>query len=165
MFYTILSCFGYMSTLDKTTVILLDRDIPESWEFDWWMMVARIMMTLTLLLAIPIQIHPVRGNITQLYFRLRGGSMRFEYAIVYYTISFTFITFITLCAIFVPDILFIFNFLGGFCCAIVIILAPATIYLKIQENKCKRVFVFTAACIFTLAGFASVGFSIANKIN
>lgn len=54
MFYTILSCFGYMSTLDKTTVILLDRDIPESWEFDWWMMVARIMMTLTLLLAIPI---------------------------------------------------------------------------------------------------------------
>ena len=54
MFYTILACFGYMSTLDDTAVIILYRDIPASWNFDWWMLVARILMTLTLLLAIPI---------------------------------------------------------------------------------------------------------------
>ena len=64
-----------------------------------------------------------------------------------------------------PDILFIFNFLGGAVCSIIVLLAPATIYLKIEKNKCKRSFVFIAAFIFTLAGWASVGLSIANKIN
>ena len=71
---------------------------------------------------------------------------------------------ITLLAIAVPNILFIFNFLGGFCAAIICLMAPAMLFIKIEDSKCKKYTVLVVAIITTLVGFTSVGLAIANLI-
>jgi hypothetical protein len=58
VFYIVLGVFGYLSTLDRTIPVVLERESPKSLEFNWLMIIARIFMSLTLILAIPLQIHP-----------------------------------------------------------------------------------------------------------
>lgn len=84
---------------------------------------------------------------------MRGGAAKHEYTAVYYVVSFVVLGSITVLAIMCPDLLFILNFLGGFCCAIIVLMAPAVIYVKISENKKKIVLLLIGACFFTFAGF------------
>ena len=79
-------------------------------------------------------------------------------------ISVIVLTIITTLAICVANVLFIFNFLGGFCSAIICLMAPAMLFIKIEDSKCKKYTVLVVAIITTLVGFTSVGLAIANLI-
>jgi len=67
---------------------------------------------------------------------------------------------ITLFGIFIPDILFMFNFLGGFCAACICFMAPALILLKTESRTRYALPVFIIATLLTALGFTAVGISV-----
>jgi amino acid permease len=85
-----------------------------------------------------------------------------EYDVLHAVVTVMILAFITVCGIFIPNILFVFNFLGGFCGAIICLIAPAMIYYKMPLSFGRRVTVLIGASIFTLFGFISVALSIIN---
>jgi amino acid permease len=126
------------------------------------MVIGRVFMSLTLILAIPVQMHPCRNSIRSLYFQARGKALPSEYNIVNTVTTLCILVFITLFAIFLPNILFVFNFLGGFCAAIICLAVPAIIYFGLPMRFGLRLAVLIGAIFFTLCGFVSVGMAIAN---
>jgi len=70
--YIALGSFGYLSTLEETPTLILMRQPPTSISNDWLMVVARVLMTLTLVFAVPINIPPCRASIIKTLFRVEG---------------------------------------------------------------------------------------------
>jgi amino acid permease len=164
LFYLILGIFGYLSTLDKTTAVILDRRPPTMFTFDWFMCIGRVFMSLTLTLAIPLVMYPCRKSISDMYFRMRGTALKNEYDILHVVVTLMILTFITICGIFVPNILFVFNFLGGFCSPVICLIAPALIYYRMPASYYQRITVLIGSIVCTLFGFTSVALSIINII-
>lgn len=69
--YIILSIFGYLSTLDDTPNMIIMRSAPRHISNDWLMVLARILMSITLVIAVPINIPPCRNIIIKSWFRVK----------------------------------------------------------------------------------------------
>jgi hypothetical protein len=123
---------------------------------DWMMTIGQAMMSISLILAIPLNVHPIRKNISMMYFRCKGHASPNEFNVAHYVITFGIVLVITFLAIVIPDIVAIFSFLGGFCAAIICLLAPALIFWKLEYSKVARVLVLVIAIILTGMGFSSV---------
>jgi amino acid permease len=64
-----LAIFGYLSTLDKTPSLIIMRQAPSHISNDWLMVIARILMSITLIIAVPINIPPCRRIIIKSWLR------------------------------------------------------------------------------------------------
>ena len=78
----------------------------------------------------------------------------------FYLITAFLIVTITILALVLPDVIKVFSFCGGFSSAIICILVPAMIYIKIERNSMKKIMVMSSAIVLTGIGFASVGLSL-----
>ena len=67
--FIILAIFGYLSTLDKTPQLIIMRRAPSHISNDWLMVIARILMSITLIIAVPINIPPCRKIIIKSWLR------------------------------------------------------------------------------------------------
>lgn len=67
--YFALGLFGYLSTLDSTPDLIIMRRAPELIPNDFLMVIARGLMVIILVVAVPINIPPSRRVIIKLLFR------------------------------------------------------------------------------------------------
>ena len=161
LFYTILAVFGYLSMPGNTSSVVLDRAPASGFPNDWAMLVGRIAMTISLALAIPLNVHPCRKNISGIIGRIRGKTGEEEMSnLEFYLITAFLIVTITILALVLPDVIKVFSFCGGFSSAIICILVPAMIYIKINTNTMKKIIVMSSAIVLVGIGFASVGLSL-----
>ena len=70
--YIFLGVFGYLSTLDDTPVLFIMREAPDSISNDWMMVISRVLMSVTLIFAIPINLPPCRNAIVRTIFKVEG---------------------------------------------------------------------------------------------
>jgi len=118
--YCILGAFGYLSTLEDTPNIIIMRDLPSTLDNDWLMVIARILMAFTLVLAVPINLPPCRNSIQKLIFKVEGRAS-FK---IHAGISITILIVTLLIGIFYPNILVLFNILGGICATSFVLVIP-----------------------------------------
>lgn len=160
-FYVTLAVFGYISMPGNTSAVILDRAPASGFPNDWAMLVGRVMMTISLALAIPLNVHPARRNIYQLVGRMSCRSEETEMSnTAFYIITALIIIPITILALILPDVLKVFSFCGGFCSAIICILTPAMIYIKMTPNLMRKILIASLAIVLTGIGFTSVGLSL-----
>lgn len=67
--YILLGAFGYLSLLNDVPEQIIMRKPPSSISNDWGMVVARVGMTCSLIIGIPLNIPPCRKCIVQCWFR------------------------------------------------------------------------------------------------
>ena len=156
--YIIIGLFGYFSVPDGTPSIITQRKTPPGIQDDWVMVVARTLFTITVVIAIPINIPPLRNSVTKFCFRRDQPSLKLHVGI-------TLISLLTalIIAIFYPSIIFLFNFLGGFCASILVVLIPSLFHYKLSDKPWTsplNLTVLGISTLLTLIGFTSVVISI-----
>jgi amino acid permease len=70
--YFLLAFFGYMSTLGDTPSIFIMRNASGIIGNDWLMVIGRILMSITLIFAVPINLPPCRACIQKTIFKIEG---------------------------------------------------------------------------------------------
>lgn len=69
--YLALGLFGYLSTLDDTPSLIIMRDRPSNIPNDFLMVIGRVLMTITLIIAVPVNIPPCRAAIIRYWLRYK----------------------------------------------------------------------------------------------
>jgi sodium-coupled neutral amino acid transporter 6 len=70
--YMLTGVFGYLSLLNDVPSLIIMRSAPDSINNDWMMVVGRVLMSITLILAIPLNVLPCRKQIQRVILRLEG---------------------------------------------------------------------------------------------
>ena len=70
--YIMLGMFGYLSVPSDTPQLIIMRRSPHAVTNDWLMVIARILMTITLIIAVPINVPPCRACIAKTWFKIEG---------------------------------------------------------------------------------------------
>lgn len=69
--YIALGLFGYLSLLNDTPQLIIMRKAPDSISNDWLMVIARVLMAITLTIAVPINIPPCRSCVAKSWFKVK----------------------------------------------------------------------------------------------
>jgi Transmembrane amino acid transporter protein. len=69
--YLALGLFGYLSTLDDTPTLIIMRNRPSRIKNDFLMVIGRILMAITLVIAVPVNIPPCRAAIAKSWLRYK----------------------------------------------------------------------------------------------
>lgn len=73
--YILLSLFGYLSVMDNTPTLIIMRQAPEELQnHDGAMVLAKVLMSITLILAVPINVPPFRTTIIRMFFKQENPS-------------------------------------------------------------------------------------------
>ena len=70
--YILLSIFGYLSVPSDTPQLIIMRRSPHSISNDWLMVIARVLMTISLIIGVPINVPPCRACIAKTWFKIEG---------------------------------------------------------------------------------------------
>lgn len=152
--YLSIALFGYLSVPSDTPTVIILRDPASGLDSgDIAMTIGLAIVILTLVISIPINVNPCRVVIVRMCFK--DNPSKIIHTIVTVVLLETTLIF----AIFVPDVLLIFSFIGGVCSSYLAMLIPAFLYLKMSEQpwtapKNLCVFGLLMGCYFT--GLSSV---------
>jgi amino acid permease len=69
--FILLAMFGYLSKLGDTPDLFIQRDPPRDISNDWLMVVARVMMSITLVIAVPINTPACRNVIIKSWLKIK----------------------------------------------------------------------------------------------
>uniref|UniRef100_A0A7S3I8N0 Amino acid transporter transmembrane domain-containing protein n=1 Tax=Fabrea salina TaxID=342563 RepID=A0A7S3I8N0_9CILI len=158
--FSILSLFGYLSFLNGVPNIIVMRH--SIFDNDWAMVVGRVLISLTMTVAIIINLYPCRSSMEKLFFKVQGRSPTWLHA----AITLTTIGVTMLVAIFFPDINFVFSVLGGFCAAVMGLIIPALLYIKLSQKPMtspSNLAIITTASVLTAVGFTSIVLGIVRQ--
>ena len=156
--YIVIAIFGYLSVPKDTPSIIILRDTPPGIHKDWVMVVARVIFTVTIIFAIPINAPPFRNSIAKFCFKQEKPTMKLHIGITLFLLLTTLVI-----AIFYPAIIFLFNFLGGFCASFLVLLVPGLMHYRLSGESWKspkNLIVLGVSWTLTLVGFTSVILSI-----
>ncbi|OMJ67148.1 hypothetical protein SteCoe_35764 [Stentor coeruleus] len=128
--FSILALFGYLSTLSHTPNLIIMRRAPAAISNDWLMVIARILMSITLVIAVPINIPPCRKCIIKTWLR---NNDEHPPNTLHYGVTLALLGVTLLVAIFFQGILIVFSILGGFCCGLIVLVIPS--FLKVKTEK------------------------------
>ena len=112
---------------------------------------------MTLIAAIPINIPPCRDSILKICFKYEDPKSSPFWIHALITASLLIVSLVV--ALFYPNIISIFSFLGGFCGVVMVLIIPGAIYIKISElppTHIKNIGAITAVVILSCFGFISV---------
>jgi len=121
--YLSIGIMGYLSLLNKTPDIILDRPALNGSK-DILIIIARVALVLNLLISIPININPGR---THLFLLIDEKKNSENSRVLHYFITFFFLFGSAVVAILFPDILAAFSFLGGACSVMIGITFPCNL--------------------------------------
>lgn len=156
--YCILGLFGYLSTLEDTPKIIIMRDLPSTLDNDWLMVIARILMAFTLVLAVPINLPPCRNSIQRLVFKVKGRAPFKIHAGI--SISILIVTLII--GLFYPNILVLFNILGGVCATSIVLVIPSLLRIELSgkpKTHWQNVIILILVVFLSICGLISVALS------
>mmetsp|Transcript_30636 Transcript_30636/g.30263 ORF Transcript_30636/g.30263 Transcript_30636/m.30263 type:complete len:359 (+) Transcript_30636:224-1300(+) len=160
--YIFLGLFGYLSVLNKTPTLIIMRDTPDDINNDTPMVISRILMSITLIFAVPINIPPCRTTIIKNILKKENPSTKLH-------ITVTLVLLLTTLAIAIvyPAITVLFGFLGGFCCGIIVLILPALLRCKIMGYEPRSwqfivivggfTFLFLVGSISAVLSLAGIG--------
>lgn len=124
--YLAIGVLGYLSLLNKTPDIILDR-APLNGTRDIYIMIARVALILNLSISIPININPGRSHFFMLLDKKPENSK-----VLHYILTFVFLYGSGALSIIFPDILAAFSFLGGACSVVIGITLPSIFFLILK---------------------------------
>lgn len=122
--YLAIGVSGYLSLLNKTPDIILDRP-PLNGTPSIWIIIARVALILNLSISIPININPGRSH----FFMLLKNKNPENSKVLHYILTFAFLYGSGALSIIFPDILAAFSFLGGACSVVIGITFPSIFFI------------------------------------
>ena len=129
----------------------VDGDILNNFDDNNYLIMAgRIAITLSLFIALPVNINPARKNFESLFFKDKPFS-----TIRHIIFTLLLMIIVVLLAIYVPSVSIVFSVLGATCCVYLCFILPVTIYLKIFQyfiSKSVRRLLITGMIITTIIG-------------
>jgi len=156
--YATIALFGYLSVPQSPPSIITQRSTPPGIHNDWVMVICRTVFVVTVIFAIPINGPPFRNSISKLLFKQEKPDLKLHVGIT------LFLQFSTLAiAMFYPAIIFLFNFIGGFCGSFLALLIPGLLHYKLSGKHWSNpwnLLVLSISISLTLVGFTSVLLSI-----
>lgn len=156
--YAVIALFGYLSVPEGPPSIIIQRSTPPGIHNDWIMVICRAIFVFTVIFAIPINAPPFRNSISKFLFKQEKPTFPLHICIT------LFLQFSTLViAIFYPKIIFLFNFIGGFCGSFLALLIPGLLNYKLSGKSWidpKNLLILSVSTLLTLVGFTSVILSI-----
>lgn len=153
--FGILALFGYLSCLGDTPNLIIMRRPPNGIHNDWAMVIARVLISFTLTIAIPINLIPCRTSMEKLIFKVEGTSS----ILMHTSITLTTIVCCMLIAMFYPNVKIVFNFLGGFCAGVMGLIIPGLMYIKLNDQPItapRNLMVLITSWTLSIIGFTSV---------
>jgi amino acid permease len=75
--FILMATFGYLSTLNNTPNLFISREAPRDISNDWLMVTARILMSITLIIAVAINIPSTRIIVIKSLFRVKKNPSTF----------------------------------------------------------------------------------------
>jgi amino acid permease len=151
--YLLLGTFGYLSTTHNTPNIFTSRKDADDIKPDIAMTLGRIFMVIALVFSVPVNVSPCRSSILAMLRKQKDTSVLLFRSL---TVAMLLITLGV--AIAVPNVIIVFNFLGGICPIMLCIVYPGMIYVRLHEEvpKYKKVVFLFGVFIMTLIGIATV---------
>ena len=116
-----------------------------------------MLIALTLIAAVPINIPPCRDSILKICFKYEDPKASPFW--IHALITATLLIVSLIIALFYPNIISIFSFLGGFCGVFMVLIIPGAIYIKLSDlppSHPKNIAAITAVVILSAFGFISV---------
>ena len=116
---------------------------------------------LTLISNMTINLHPLRTMINEFLdhmFNRNGGNFQF------YVVNYSFVFLIFTIATLFPNVIFFFNFLGGFALVVISFVMPCLCYVRMEKSVLKVMLVVLLTSILAFMGFASAILSIINLV-
>lgn len=116
-----------------------------------------MLIAFTLIVAVPLNIPPCRDSILKICFKYDDPKTSPFWIHALITAALLIVTLVV--ALFYPDIISIFSFLGGFCGVFMVLIIPGALYVKISGQSAghwKNVLVLIVVTILTCFGFISV---------
>jgi len=155
LIYIVLGMFGYMSTLGDTPNVFTSRSSPDSMSNDGAMVFGRILILITLVCAIPLNLHPCRMS-------LFNGIGRPDPPLWQFLGVTIFILEATLAlAIVTPNVLFVFNFMGALCSITLLVIFPGLIDIKLRNGGVwRKTAVSILMIVLALVAIATISVTI-----
>jgi amino acid permease len=117
------------------------------------MIIGRIMMIIALVFSIPVNVSPCRNSILAMLRKQKDTKPIYFYGLTICILEITLGV-----AIAVPDIIIVFNFLGGICPMLLAVVFPGMIYVRLHEEVTtfKKVIFSVGVVLMALIGIATV---------
>jgi amino acid permease len=124
--YLFFGVSAYLTFLSGTQGNILDNYNDSSTLF----MVARVLLTISLIIALPMNINPARLNFEKVFFA------NSEFSLVRHVVETSVSMLLMLIvAIFIPKVQIVFTFMGGTCCVYFCFVLPIVMYLQVFDRK------------------------------
>lgn len=159
--FSVIALFGYLSLLTDVPPLIVMRRAPNTISNDGAMVFGRFLICLTLVIGVPLNLHPCRSSIEKLCFKVEGTSPLWIHILI--TLGFIIVT-MTVAIVF-PNIVFVFSFLGGFCGTIMAIIIPALLHVKLSNkptNSIQNIIILSGMTILSCIGFTAIIINIVN---
>mmetsp|Transcript_34116 Transcript_34116/g.59523 ORF Transcript_34116/g.59523 Transcript_34116/m.59523 type:complete len:286 (-) Transcript_34116:45-902(-) len=117
--YSVLGLFGYLSTLEATPEIIVNRAPPGTISNDWAMIVGRFFICVTLVSAVPINLNPCRAAIIHMFFHGDTSDK------VHIGLTTALMEVSLLVAIFIPNVIAFYSILGAICSGTICLVFPS----------------------------------------
>mmetsp|Transcript_19962 Transcript_19962/g.36954 ORF Transcript_19962/g.36954 Transcript_19962/m.36954 type:complete len:417 (-) Transcript_19962:5970-7220(-) len=126
--YLSIALFGYLSVPSDTSTVIILRDPASGLDYgDIAMTIGLAIMIVTLVISIPINVNPCRVVIVHMCFKDNPSKL------VHTIVTVVLLEATLVFALFIPDVLLIFSFIGGVCSSYIAMLIPAFLHLKLSD--------------------------------
>ena len=122
--YILIGLFGYMSSLSNTPQVLLTREGISVGKKDYFMIIASLAMTFSMICSIPMLTNPGRATFSSLIYK-----KEYYNKITHFIFTLFFLIVPSIIAIFMPKIITAMSFLGGTCSILIGVTFPSIFLL------------------------------------
>ena len=129
-FYSTVCIFGYLSTMSKTSEVVVNRAPLGDSERDMFMMVARLFVYISLVVGFPVNYNPFRNNLFHIIFGNPNFTWKENFVMTTSTISLS-----CFLAIIFPEITAVFSIMGGMFATILGFFLPPFIHIKLGTKR------------------------------
>eukprot|EP00830_Metopus_es_P018069 TRINITY_DN6165_c0_g1_i2.p1 TRINITY_DN6165_c0_g1~~TRINITY_DN6165_c0_g1_i2.p1 ORF type:complete len:478 (+),score=37.77 TRINITY_DN6165_c0_g1_i2:58-1434(+) len=150
-FYFLITCAGFLSTLDDTKGLIIDRAPPFEGK-DYAMIIAQILITCSLTIGVPLNYVPVRSAVFEQIFT--HHEYTFPRGLISALIFASTTCFFT---VYIPGIQTVLSIVGGFGCVAISYIVPLIGYLSVFRDQPKRCYVY----ILISSTLVAIGFGAA----
>jgi len=148
--YICIGTVGYISLGETTPELITDRFYVFG-GVDWYMIVAKFLIAVTLIAGVAINMNPLRIGVQQMFLGVQYAHNDFYFYLITYLALYT----STGIAILIPSAIKYFKFLGGLFVIPSSLLLPGMIYFKLETNPLKRFFMALLSLLLGLIGLYS----------
>ncbi len=160
-FYVIITLTGYLSTLDQTRDLIIDRDSPFSGT-DYMMIISQLAVSLSLLIGTPLNFVPVRMALfEQIFENPQYTFPRYITRLISFSAfvsSLLFASITCVLALILPGISAVLGVVGGFGCVAIAYIVPLIAFLKVsfEQRGLSYLYIIISSCLVAIGFGAAI---------